>query len=218
MVEGAYQVADRRPIAARRLASVNRMAAWLMRAGVSANSISIVGMICGVLAGGCLWLTSPVGGSFGRILFLAAAGLVQLRLLANMLDGMVAVAANTASPLGELFNEAPDRISDAAVLVGLGYAAGGWPTLGWLAALLAVFTAYVRALGRSAGAGSDFRGPMAKQQRMFLVTVVGILCAIVPEMIARRAPAWCLGIVCAGCVVTICRRLGGNASKLRSAA
>ena len=215
---GVYEVTDRRPIAARRLALVNRLAAWLSRVGLSANAISVVGMIFGVVAGACLWLTNLTGPMVGRVLFLAGAGLVQLRLLANMMDGMVAVASGTASPLGELFNEAPDRVSDAAVLVGLGYAAGGWPALGWLAALLAVFTAYVRALGKSAGAGSDFRGPMAKQQRMFLVTAVAVLCAIAPSLIVRSAGAWCLGVICAGCVVTICRRLARIAHNLRSAA
>lgn len=165
-----------------------------------------------------MWLTNLTGPMVGKLLFLAAAGLVQLRLLANMMDGMVAVASGTASPLGELFNEAPDRVTDAAVLVGLGYAAGGSPTLGWLAALLAVFTAYVRALGKSAGAGSDFRGPMAKQQRMFLVTAVAVLCAIAPSLIVRGAGAWCLGVICAGCVVTICRRLARITHNLRSAA
>ena len=40
---------------------------------------------------------------------------------------MVAVASDRTSKLGELFNEVPDGLSDAATLVGLGYAAGGVP-------------------------------------------------------------------------------------------
>jgi phosphatidylglycerophosphate synthase len=218
MDEDAYQVTDRRPIAARRFAVFHRMAAGLARAHVTANSISVVGMICGLLAGVSLYFTSSVGPLAGRILWLAAAGLVQLRLLANMLDGMVAIASGTASKVGELFNEMPDRISDAATLIGLGYAAGGEPVLGWSAALLAVFTAYVRSMGNAAGAGSDFRGPMAKQQRMFLVTFTGLFCAIAPAQLLRSPATWCLWIICAGCVVTIWRRLSGIASNLRSAA
>jgi phosphatidylglycerophosphate synthase len=214
----AYQPADRRPIGARRFAVVKNTAALLARARVSANAISVAGMVCGVLAGASLWFTTRVDPLTQRVLWLAAAALVQLRLLANMLDGMVAIARGTASPVGELFNEAPDRVSDAAVLVGLGYAAGGQVALGWTAALLAVFTAYVRSMGKAAGAGSDFRGPMAKQQRMFLVTVSSLLCAIAPTLNAYRPATYCLGIICAGCVVTIWRRLGGIASNLRSAA
>src|SRR6478672_1892595 len=57
-----------------------------------------------------------------RLCSVAGAVCVQLRLLANLLDGMVAVASNRTSKLGELFNEFPDRLSDAATLIGLGYA------------------------------------------------------------------------------------------------
>ena len=80
--------------------------------------------------------------------FLAAAALIQLRLAANMFDGMVALETGRASPTGELFNEVPDRVSDAAMFIGAGYAAGGNPTLGYLAACLALFVTYVRGRGR----------------------------------------------------------------------
>ncbi len=43
--------------------------------------------------------------------WLAGALLVQLRLLANLYDGMVAVLRQIASPVDELFNEVPDRVS-----------------------------------------------------------------------------------------------------------
>ena len=48
----------------------------------------------------------------------------QLRLTANMLDGMVALASGRASKVGELYNEVPDRVSDAAVFIGAGLAWG----------------------------------------------------------------------------------------------
>ncbi len=87
-----------------------------------------------------------------------------------MLDGMVAVQSIAPSAVGELFNEIPDRISDFATLVGLGYASGGMPALGWLAAWLAALTAYIRAQGKVSGAAQYYQGPMAKPQRMALAT------------------------------------------------
>ena len=84
------------------------------------------------------------------------------------------------SAVGELYNEIPDRVSDVAILVGLGYAAGGWPTAGWAASVAAVLTAYVRAQIVAAGGPQDFVGPMAKPQRMFLVTVTGLYCWAAP--------------------------------------
>ena len=99
--------------------------------------------------------------------------------MANLLDGMVAIGRGVASPVGELFNEVPDRVSDTAVLVGLGVAAGSvW--LGLAAALAAMATAYVRTTARAAGAPSDFGGPMAKQHRMALVTALALWCAVIP--------------------------------------
>jgi phosphatidylglycerophosphate synthase len=216
MEPASYEVTDRRPIAARRLGWINRLAEALAKAHVSANGISVVGMICGILAGLCLCFTTSAESIGQRLLWLSAAGLIQLRLLANLLDGMVAIASATASQVGELFNDAPDRVSDSATLIGLGYAAGGLPALGWCAALLAIFTAYVRLLGKASGAGSNFCGPMAKQHRMFLVTILSLICGTAPIAAQYRAPAWCLAIICAGCVVTAIRRLRGTAIILRS--
>lgn len=217
--------ADRRPIAARRLRIFQVMAARLADWGVAPNAISVAGMASGVAAGAALAATAWWPGA-ARPLWLAAAALVQGRLLANMLDGMVALHPGRApSRLGELYNEAPDRVSDAATLIGLGYAAGGEPWLGYVAAILAVFTAYVRALGKAAGAPNDFRGPMAKQQRMALVTAAAIYMALAPaswrpetwRSDARGLAAAILALIAVGCVITSARRLAAAARALRSA-
>jgi phosphatidylglycerophosphate synthase len=99
---------------------------------------------------------------------------VQLRLLCNLLDGMVAVEGGRGSPVGSLYNEIPDRIADSLFLIAWGYVCGfGW--LGWAAALVAAVTAYIRLLGGALGQKQDFRGPMAKQHRMAALTVVCLL-------------------------------------------
>ena len=210
--------ADRRPIAARELGVFKRLASRLAKAGVSANAISVAGMIAGLLAGAVLFLTSR--GEW-RALWVAAAACIQLRLVANLLDGMVAIEGGTASKVGELYNEVPDRISDTAALVGLGYAAGGHVVLGWAAALAAMFTAYVRTTGKGAGAKHDFRGPMAKQQRMFLVTLTAVWCASTPRAWQHvegwGVPALVLALIVAGSLLTALRRLLAVAAALRSA-
>src|SRR5207249_11225370 len=113
-----------------------------------------------IVAGIALGVTSIVD---YRILWIIAALGAQLRLTANMLDGMVALASGRASKVGELYNEVPDRISDAAVFIGAGFAWGGNVTLGYVATILAIFTAYVRAAGKIAGGSNEFCGPMAQQ-------------------------------------------------------
>jgi phosphatidylglycerophosphate synthase len=204
--------ADRRPLASRSWRVSGVLAHWLARRGVSANAISVAGMVAGVLAGGAFALTGRV--NVPAVFWVAGALLVQARLTANLLDGMVAIESGRASRLGELFNEVPDRISDAATLIGLGHAAGGIPWLGDLAAVLALFVAYVRSAARNAGAPQDYSGPMAKQHRMFVVTVTALVCAVVPPgrpavLFAQGGgwPAGALGLIGAGSAVTALRRL-----------
>jgi phosphatidylglycerophosphate synthase len=169
-------------------------------------------MAAGVLAGVAFALTGRV--AVPALAWLAAALLVQVRLAANLLDGMVAIESRRASRIGELFNEVPDRVSDAATLIGLGHAAGGVPWLGDLAAGLSLFVAYVRSAARNAGAPQDYSGPMAKQHRMFVVTVTALVCAVMPAgwpaaLFGRGGgwPAVALGLIAAGCIVTALRRL-----------
>ncbi len=186
----------------------------LVRAGASPNAISVAGMVSGCAAGLLLAATISALGT-AWMLFSLAALCVQLRLLANVLDGMVAVGRGVVSPVGELYNEIPDRVSDSAILIGAGYAAGD-PALGLLAALMAVLTAYVRATGKAAGAASDFRGPMAKQQRMALVTGACVFCAIAPVSWTVPALEAVLWVIAAGSAVTAVRRLIGIAGTLRA--
>ncbi len=212
---------ERRPLASRDKAVSKRLASWLAQRGVRPNTISIAGMIAGMLAGGAFAATGLLEPAW--LFFLLAAGLIQLRLLANMLDGMVAVQTRQASPVGELYNEVPDRVSDAAILIGAGYASGAVPELGYLAACVALFVAYVRAEGKVAGAPQEFCGPMAKPHRMFVMTVAALLCAAVPHAWQPSVPDYpqfgimsaALALVVVGGLWTAVRRLGRIAGKLR---
>ncbi len=218
MPDPTYQVTDRRPIAARKLSFFQNLAPKIAARGITANQISVAGAIAGVLGGSLLALTRFTPLPWSRALWLLAAACVQLRLTANLLDGMVAINSNTASAVGELYNEVPDRISDPATLIGLGYAAGAIPWLGWLAALLAVLTAYIRILGKSANAGTDFSGPMAKQQRMFVVTMLCLFIALTPAAWQHWKPVEvALWIIILGSAITCARRLHHISKKLRGA-
>lgn len=172
---------NRRPISSRNLPVLQRFAAWLTRNGVSPNAISVSSMVFAAVAGACLVLTSFVGQPLRCVAGIGAALFIQFRLLANLFDGMVAVEGGKASTLGEIFNEAPDRVSDTLVLVGAGFAFGADPFWGGMAAVMALMTAYVRALGASVGVGQVFTGPMAKPQRMFLLTLAALWVGIAPE-------------------------------------
>ena len=200
--------ADRRPIAARRLQLVERAAAWLIRRRASPNGISLAGMAAALAAG-----LAFAAARRHPWLWLLGALLVQARLMANLLDGMVAIGRGVASPLGELFNEVPDRVSDTAVFAGLGVAAGR-PALGLGVALAAMATAYIRAIGKAAGQASDFCGPGAKQHRMAVATAFAVWSAVAPLRLAD--PAWALWLLLAMAAVTAVRRLWRLAQALQS--
>ncbi len=209
----SYRVGERRPLASRQWRVSEHVARWLAGRRVHPNAISVAGMVCGLAAGAALLETAH--SEHAWMFWIAGAVLVQLRLLANLYDGMVAVLRRIASPVGELFNEVPDRVSDAATLIGFGYAAGSNRLLGFVAALLAVFLSYLRAQGKVAGAHQEFCGPMAKQQRMAAVTLAALLCAIVPVAVIWRVPRWTLWLIIGGCLVTAVRRLQRIAAALQ---
>jgi phosphatidylglycerophosphate synthase len=206
-------VPERRPITSREHPLSIRIASRIAGLGVSPNAISVAGMIAGILAGLVFALTTLPG--YGWILFIAAAALMQLRLLANMLDGMVAVQTGRASPLGELFNEVPDRVSDTAIFVGAGYAAGSLPELGFLSAITALLTAYIRAEGKVAGGHQEFCGPMAKPQRMAVMTFAALYAGLAPAGWQLRLESWpggstmamALLLIMLGSAFTFLRRL-----------
>jgi phosphatidylglycerophosphate synthase len=178
----------------------------------------VLSIVFAAAAGLALWRFGMVGGDW-RLLVAAALG-IQLRLLCNMLDGLLAVEGGFKSKLGDLYNEIPDRIADVAILVGAGYAVIGMSygeILGWSAALLAVLTAYVRLLAGSLGAQQFFIGPMAKQHRMFVVTVGCLLGALEFARFGTVRAVWvALIIVVVGSVITFGRRVGRVASELEN--
>jgi len=206
----ASQGLARRPLKSRNTRWAVRCAQILIRLHVRPNHISILSIVFAGLAGACFLLLNSFSGSAQIVLYLTAAACIQLRLLCNLLDGMVAIEGGVRSPAGDVFNELPDRISDVVVLVPIGYALPNLPwarELAWSAALLALLTAYIRALGASLKMPQDFSGPMAKPQRMFVVTA-GCLLSCLEVLGHRRGNVMsvALVIVAIGSLITVLRR------------
>jgi phosphatidylglycerophosphate synthase len=132
---------------------------------------------------------------------------------------MVAIEGGLKSKSGEIYNELPDRFADALFLIGSGYATADSAgiTFGYIAALLAVITAYVRALGVVAGASQQFSGPMAKPHRMALLTVACILQGLT-TVLNHHYPVlfWALVLIILGCLLTIARRTSRIIRELES--
>jgi phosphatidylglycerophosphate synthase len=203
--------AARRVLATRNAGWARTLARTLAAAGVRPNAVSVASVGFALAAGAAFYGSGFAAGGRAALL-LAAAACIQLRLLCNLLDGMLAVEEGLKSRTGEIYNEVPDRIADVLILAGAGYAApqvAPTATLAWIAVTLALLTAYVRVLAGSLGFRQHFVGPMAKQHRMFTLTVAALAAAgeSLAGMPPRAIPAG-LGVIVAGSLVTVIRRTG----------
>lgn len=201
----------RRPMRWRESLLIRKLAGWLHQRGVAPNTVSLASAVFSAFAGACLVGSGRVGTAGGITLLLVAPVFVGFRALCNLLDGLIAIEGGQRTKSGEVFNDAPDRVSDLLIFCGAGYGALEQPlglTLGWIAAAFAILTAYVRMLGGALGTPQFFTGPMAKPHRM------GVLCAACVAAGVERAVAgstWGLvaglAIIAAGGLLTSWVRL-----------
>jgi phosphatidylglycerophosphate synthase len=204
-----HEIPLRRPCRAREYGWMRAAGAWLIRKEVRPNQISILSLVFAGMGSACFILAGHNNTVLSITSYLAAIAFIVLRGLCNILDGIVAVEGGLKTSSGEIFNELPDRMSDSLLLVCAGYSIieGGWTDLGWAAGILAVITAYVRTLGRAAGASQQFCGPMAKEHRMTILTLACLIAAAEATFgILPRAMIYALLIVIVGCFITIARR------------
>ena len=211
-------LASRRALKTRGAPWARYLAELLAKHGFNPNSISISSVAFAALALALYWHAGDQNAPSMVVGFwLGAVACIQLRLLCNLLDGLVAVECGKGSPMGAVFNDAPDRVADVLILVGAGYSAAGEPgvvklfdvlPLGWCCAVVALWTAYLRTLGASLTGTHDFCGPMAKQHRMAVLSA-GTLVEMVEHLAGReRHGIWAaLVIILFGGLWTCWRRL-----------
>src|SRR6266550_8379625 len=111
----------RRPLTSRNTNWAKATARWLARVGMRPNQISLWSLVFATLAGLTLVCAGVVEGRWRAAVFLAAAAFIQLRLLCNLFDGMVALEGGFKTKSGEIYNELPDRFADAIIMDGEGY-------------------------------------------------------------------------------------------------
>jgi phosphatidylglycerophosphate synthase len=203
---------SRRPLASRNAGWARALATALAKARISPDAISAASIVFAAgAAASLLWLPAPVGP------LLCAVG-VQLRLLCNLLDGLIAVEGGRAGPTGPLWNELPDRVADSLLIIALGHAAGT-PMVGWAGALLAALTAYVRTTGGALGFAQDFSGVQSKPRRMFVMTLACAVASTGPwwSYAASALPlaAW---VIALGAALTCATRTARLARQLRERA
>src|SRR4030095_4876633 len=97
-----------------------RSSAALLRLGLTPNHVSGLSVVFALGAGLAIAATGDVAGSWRVALLLLAAAGIQLRLLCNLFDGMMAVEGGVRTQVGDIYNDLPDRIADPLILISAG--------------------------------------------------------------------------------------------------
>jgi phosphatidylglycerophosphate synthase len=161
-----YQPTSRRPIADVFRRTARAVVDFCVRRGISADAVSYASIGASLIAGILFAMSSGA-----PWLLLIAPAFCYARLWLNMLDGMVAIAARSASKRGEIVNELPDRASDIFIFAGVAHSTFCLMPLAYWAALLAVMTAYVGVTGQAVAGVREYGGLMSKPWRMVTLHV-----------------------------------------------
>jgi len=204
---------NRRNLKSRETSWASFTAQTIARTKITPNQISILSVVMSIIA-----MLAFLFSSSHPYLLLIAALFIQLRLLCNLFDGMIAIEYKKKSSLGGIYNDLPDRFADAFIILGLSFAVQNKPYaifIGWIGVFFSVMTAYIRVLGLSLGTNAYFNGPMAKQHRMFFCTFSAIL-QYVFFMLNITIPViyYTLYIIAVGALLTCFNRLYKISSEL----
>ena len=201
-----YQPTSRRPIANLFRRTASAATRFCVRWRISPDAISYSSIIASVGAALCFYKSTLY-----PWFLIVAPLLCFFRLWLNMLDGMVAVAADRASLRGEIVNDLPDRISDVVIFVGAAHSGWMHSLIGYWTVIFALLTAYVGVFGQAIGVGRHFGGVMSKPWRMVVLGfgswITFAVQSSVPSMQYLTIFDWSCIIIIAGCIQTIVVRL-----------
>jgi CDP-diacylglycerol--glycerol-3-phosphate 3-phosphatidyltransferase len=179
---------------------VRPLAGWLARRGVAPDLVTASGIVPALLGGACLAAADRYPLALLAVPFLAAA-----RLVANLLDGMVARELGVSRPLGEIWNEMADRLGDVLFIGGLAFCPAVDSRLALAAVVMPLLASYVGLARKAAGGRRGYGGLMSKPGR------TGVLAVAAPLAWASGDLRW---LIAAGSLLTLGQRWLAAASEL----
>lgn len=172
--------------------------AWLVRHGISANAVTLVGTGA-VVVGAALLVTR------GQL----AAGLVVITIsvFTDLLDGSMARTKGTSNRFGALLDSTMDRVADGAILGCLAYWLAATGQTGSAAACIISLVAaqavsYVKARAESLGASCEVG--FAERAERLIILGVGTLLWLLGVPYALAIALW---ILAAASVATVAQRI-----------
>ncbi|MCH7229861.1 CDP-alcohol phosphatidyltransferase family protein [Glycomyces sp. L485] len=177
---------------------VDAVAKVLIRIGVSANAVTLVGTAVVVVASILLL-------SQGRLL--AGLIVIGLSVLTDMLDGAIARVKGTTSRFGALLDSTCDRLADGAIFGGLAYWALAEERFLFCALALAVLVtsqvvSYVKA--RCEGLGVECNVGIAERPERIIIAGVAVVAEILGVPYAMEVGMAVLAVLT---TVTVVQRL-----------
>jgi len=171
------------------LRGLDPLLAWLERAGVRPDVLTLAAIPVGAVAGVAV-LVSPSA----PLALLLVPVAVAARLILNLLDGALARRTGTIHARGELYNEVGDRIADVLMLTPVAFVPGAHQATVLLGVTVAVLASFTSVATKAAGGTRSYRGILSKPGRMVLLSVAAIAVVIVgPEAWGPFGPLLLIG-------------------------
>jgi CDP-diacylglycerol--glycerol-3-phosphate 3-phosphatidyltransferase len=161
----------------------------LARIGVSANQVTIAGLLLSLIAGVMIaWARG------GRMLLILPAVLF-LRMALNAMDGMLAREHGQKTSLGALLNELGDVIADAGLYLPLAVVPGFDARLVVGVVVLSILTEMTGVVAVQIGASRRYDGPFGKSDRAFIFGLLGLLLGL-RVAVERAIPILLWAMIC----------------------
>ncbi|HKV00233.1 MAG TPA: CDP-alcohol phosphatidyltransferase family protein [Vineibacter sp.] len=176
------------------------LAGTLVRAGITANQVTLAAALGSIAVGIIVVLCAPA-----RWPFLLLPIWLFLRMALNALDGMLAREFGQKSALGAYLNEICDVVSDAALYLPLAVIAPFALPMAALVVFLAALSEFAGVLGVMVGASRRYDGPMGKSDRALVFGALGLwigIGGVLPSWLA-----WLLPLVAALIALNIVNRV-----------
>lgn len=229
MTAPAPSPTDRRPLRTRSwplfINIARKLAAW----HIPPNAISIAGMLAAVIAGGEIAAAFRIGADNADLTGRAPCSSSPPHSSSSASSATSSTAwspsrASSAHPPASSTTTSPTA-SPTPPPSSHRLRRLFLPELGYIAALIAVMTAYIRGIAARARRRHDFSGLMDKRQRMFVMTLTCIILAVAPRSIDHAITIadhtlspWTitLALIAAGSLITCLTRLRNIARKLNT--
>lgn len=143
--------------------------------GVTANQVTLFAMLASIFLGGVL-MCFPT-----PLFFISLSVFLFFRMALNAIDGMLAREFNQQSQLGAILNEVGDIIADAALYLAFAFVTGVSPWLVVLVVLLSWLTEFCGVITQTLTGSRNYRGPMGKSDRAFVLGALGLFIALWPQ-------------------------------------